>query len=358
MPMPEPVKLRLIGPDGSSLRAMAPSLQQQGYVVRQCSSPYRAMLAQRAEPCPLVVIDANHTRGEDEDFFAILRDDEQDVFVLAVLSEQRREKVPELLRMGADACLAEPFFPDELHSTLSKAVERGRRYVRQDQLVELRLKGLAHFASAVAHEINNPLSVISGWLQVLMSDAPADGSLHNTYAALQAEADRISSVVRDLLAVSGQAAPNRVPVDMNHLIEEVVSSVQDSSSNGQVKVLRHLAPDLPAVLANESQLKEACRHLVERAWRSASQGGDLRIDTASLNGDHVEVRLHDSGPILSAELQQQLFDPFLAAEQAAQPDGLGLCVSYGIVRGLGGHLAVNSAEGEGTTFVMTLPASG
>jgi len=357
MATPEKVKVRLVCPAGTALHAAGAGLEREGYLVRTSASLYRAVLEQRSEPCPLVVLDARGVKPEDQDFFTLLREIQSSVFILAVIPESRRELAPALLQMGADLYLVEPFYPAEVVSLLGKAVERSERTVRRDEQMADRLAGLAKFASGVAHEINNPLSVISGWLQVLMSDAKEDGPNRKTFAALQKETERIAAVVRELLAFSGQAAPNRTLIDVNRLVDETLGSVEKASSNGRVDVARRLAPELPPVLASESQLREACWHLLDRAWRSAGSGGQVEVDTACVHGDQVEVRFHDSGPAMPGELRERVFDPFYAIEQAAPPEGLGLCVSYGIARGLGGNLTVSSSDEAGTTFVMTLPAA-
>lgn len=349
-------KVRLVCDPQSTLASAQPALEAAGLTVRSSASTFRAVLEQRAEPCPFLVVDARHIQPVDHDFFELLRELDSGVFIVAIVPQSRRELTGEVLRMGADTFLLEPFYPEELRMILTRQMERMSQYVSRQKERTERLTVLARFASGVAHEINNPLSVISGWLQVLMSDTSQDSPNWKTYAALQRETDRIATVVRDLLAFSGQAAPNRSLVDVNRLISDVVQSVETSSSNGRVEVVQELAAKLPPVLASEPQLREACRHLLERACRASGTDGRVTIQTACRFGDLVEMRLSDSGAPMPEEVREHLFDPFYAVEHDNSVDGLGLCVSYGIVRGLGGELAVESAAG-GTTFVMTLPVA-
>jgi len=358
MPTDKKTKILLVSGEESQLASAGPSLKDAGFEAWHCHSLYSALLAQRSDPRPIVVVDANRIEAKDQEFFSIVREISPDVYVLAVLSGRQHEKMPTLLEMGVDACLSEPYFPAELISILTKEVARSERYIRREDQLEDQLRGLARFANGVAHQVNNPLSVISGWLQVLISDTPVEDPLHNTYVLLQKEAERIEKTVRDLLAFSGQAAPNRALVDVNALLDEILTTMDSHENNGKSTVAKHFAAELPPVLANKSQLKEACRHLVSHARRSTPAGKQVRIKTDSQRGEKIEIRVHDSGPALTRSVQERLFDPFHAIDQSDPSDSVGLCVSYGIVRGLGGHLVVQSKEGKGNTFVMTLPVAG
>jgi signal transduction histidine kinase len=220
----------------------------------------------------------------------------------------------------------------------------------QDRLVQSeKLASVGRLAAGVAHELNNPLTVLLG---NLLQRRNGEGRLAKGDRVIEREALRCKEIVQDLLEFSRPAGvPDRDPVDMRELCEDVVRSLGEL---GQLPLPRFDVQGSGTALGDESKLRQILVNLVKNAAEAAGLGGQVRIRVAS-SAKAVEVAVSDSGPGIPAVARSRIFEPFFSTKPSGT--GLGLAVSRAIAVAHGGDIAVCDGSGGGALFALTLPCA-
>ena len=272
-----------------------------------------------------------------------------------------------------------PVESDDEMGALARAFNHMTRRITetQTQLYHAdKLTSLGHLAASVAHEINNPLTGVltySSFLQKRIGDNP---EVKKDLDVIVRETTRCREIVRGLLDFGRQTPPRKEVVSLNDVAEQALAVVENQLSLNGVQVARHLAPDLPPVLADFSQMQQVLINLIVNGGDAmkTSGGGTLTVATrvkpsapqpAQEDGDAkaaaeepraVEVSVGDTGTGIATEDLSRLFEPFFSTK-GVKGTGLGLAVSWGIIQEHSGSINVKSEEGNGTTFTITLPAA-
>ena len=217
-----------------------------------------------------------------------------------------------------------------------------------------KLVALGELVAGVAHEVNNPLTGISAFAQLLQEDRLTPDQLEAAQM-IKREADRAVSVIRDLLTFARKTGPRSVPIDMNELIEQTMRLRTYGLRTAGIELRQELSPSLPRVRGDDRQLQQVLLNLVVNAEHSVANC-PKRIITlrTSAGAGRVIVEVSDTGQGMSVEVQKRIFEPFFTTKPEGAGTGLGLSVSFGIVQTHGGMLTVHSAPGAGATFRLTL----
>jgi two-component system NtrC family sensor kinase len=232
-----------------------------------------------------------------------------------------------------------------------------QRVRMEDQLVQTeKLTSLGLLAAGVAHEVNTPLAVISNYIQMLAKQIPADDPRQKTIERIVKQTFRASEIVNNLLNFSRTGAAEFVEVDINSVLEETLTLVQHPFKTAQVNVIKNYKETLPPVLGSMTRLQQVFLNLFMNARDSMPQGGMLEVRTAAHNGS-VEIEVTDTGTGISPEHLQRIFDPFFTTKATGRGTGLGLSVSYGIIKEHAGKVDVRSTPGKGTSFRLEFPVA-
>ncbi|MDB4890427.1 MAG: sensor protein [Gemmatimonadetes bacterium] len=219
-----------------------------------------------------------------------------------------------------------------------------------------RLAAVGELVAGVAHEVNNPLSSISAFAQLLLRETTLTPSQRESIEVIRAETMRASQVVKDLLAFARRSEPQRAPLDVNGVVARTVRMRQYQFSEASVVVDTDLAEDLPSVMGDARQLQQVCLNLLTNSVQAmAPNGGTLRVRTYSADGA-VVLEVSDSGSGIPTHVRAHIFEPFFTTKQEGEGTGLGLSVSYGIITAHRGSIEVTETSSVGTTFRVTLPA--
>ncbi len=219
------------------------------------------------------------------------------------------------------------------------------------------MASVGEMTAGVAHEINNPLTGIIGYAQLLMDrkDIPLDAK--RDLAAINEGAQRVAGIVKRLLTFSRQVKPERRLVDINEIIESTLLLRDYHLRTNNINVITKLDPHLPETIADPGQIQQVLLNLIvnaETEMKLAHGGGKLTITTRKCDGN-IEIRVKDNGPGIKPEIMDRIFDPFFTTREVGEGTGLGLSLCYGIVKEHKGNIYAESKPGEGATFIVELP---
>ncbi|HUR91935.1 MAG TPA: ATP-binding protein [Gemmatimonadaceae bacterium] len=241
-----------------------------------------------------------------------------------------------------------------------KGVITEERAMRAQIIERERLASIGSIVGGVAHEINNPLSSISAFAQLLLNEDGLSESQRDSLEAIYAEAMRAANVIKDLRAFARRSASENRAVDLNEIIGRTVRLRGYQMDSGHVAVRTELDPNLPMVTGDPQQLQQVVVNLMSNAIAAMKDGGELLIATCaerSTENKRVLVEFTDTGQGIPEGLRDRIFDPFLASQGFGEGVGMGLSVSYGIVAAHGGQLRLVDGSPGNTKFVVELPAA-
>ncbi len=219
-----------------------------------------------------------------------------------------------------------------------------------------RLAATGQLAAGVAHEINNPLQAVLVHLSLVEEELPRDFSERDSWDRILEGVHRIQQIVADLLDLHRGTDQDSGFVDVNRVVGEALGLVQVPARHRGVTLLADFAAQLPAVRASGRHLYQITLNLLLNAMDAVPRGGSVALRTRHAIGqNHVEIDISDSGPGIPEEMLAHIFDPFRTT-RGRRGTGLGLFVTYGLVRQYGGRIHVDSAPGRGTTFRVYFPA--
>jgi len=229
----------------------------------------------------------------------------------------------------------------------------------ENRLVQAaKLAAVGEMAAGIAHELNNPLTSVTGFAELVLNDLPPDSPLRPDLDLVIREARRARDVVRRLLDFARQSESARASASLNKVVEDVVALTRHLLHTNGVELLLNLQEDLPWVLMDENQMKQVLLNLVHNALQAMPGGGQLEIRTAAsqkVGREGVIVSVRDTGVGIPPEIQPRIFEPFFTTKSSRGGTGLGLSVTYGIVSAHGGEIELLSQPGSGSTFTVWLP---
>ncbi len=249
-----------------------------------------------------------------------------------------------------------------LESRLTELGQTNRelKETRDQLIISEKLASVGKLASGVAHEIGNPLSIISGYLEMISKSKNLDEREQDLLARVDGEVKRIHQIIRELLEYSRPPSDRMEFVDVNQAIMESLKLIEVQKDFHKVKTNLYFNQALPAIPAGPNQLKQVLINLLFNALDSMPEGGSLQIRTAASDNDSREIciEIADSGIGIPPEHLTKIFDPFFTTKEPGKGVGLGLSVSLRLVEAMGGKIEVESVKGEGSVFRIKLKTGG
>lgn len=229
----------------------------------------------------------------------------------------------------------------------------------ENRLVQAaKLAAVGEMAAGIAHELNNPLTSVTGFAELVLDELPEGSSSRGDLNLVLHEARRARDVVRRLLDFARQSESAHASTSLNKVVEDVLTLSRHLIRTNGVELRLNLQEDLPWVLMDENQMKQVLLNLVHNALQAMPDGGQLEIMTSrsqKIGRDGVMVSVQDSGVGIPAEDLSRIFEPFFTTKSGRGGTGLGLSVTYGIVSEHGGEIEVTSEPGTGSLFKVWLP---
>jgi len=232
-----------------------------------------------------------------------------------------------------------------------------RKRMEEQLIVADRLTSVGELAAGIAHELNNPLTSVIGFSELLgrRTDVPDD--IKEDLGIIHREAQRAARVVRNLLTFAGKHASAKEPLNLNRIIENTLELRAYEHRVNNILVNTHFAPDLPKVMADAFQLQQVFLNIIinaEHFMLQAHKRGTLTVTTERV-GDMIRASLADDGPGIAEADLGHVFNPFFTTKEVGKGTGLGLSICHGIVTEHGGKIYAQSELGQGATFVVELP---
>ncbi|WP_051307278.1 HDOD domain-containing protein [Desulfomicrobium escambiense] len=240
---------------------------------------------------------------------------------------------------------------------LSRALWKNQQ-INLQLLQTERLAAVGQLAAGAAHEINNPLAIISARTQLLESRED-DEKKRRDLRQISEQIERISSILLSLMGFARPNAPQVTKVDLNTLLQKIVGLVESIFHTHRIPIVQNLSPEMPLILADANQLEQVFLNLVINAQHAMENGGGVLTIISSFlsDGKRVCVTVKDTGCGIPPENLSRIFDPFFSTKSEGKGTGLGLSTAYGIVTNHYGEIKVLSEPGRGTEMVVILPVS-
>jgi two-component system NtrC family sensor kinase len=226
----------------------------------------------------------------------------------------------------------------------------------QEQLLQSeKLAAMGRLTSQIAHELNNPLYGIMNTLELMKTEIPVGNKRRKLLDMSLSETVRVTDMLRKMLSFSKPDQEERIPVDINTILDEILLLHEKQLWEHSIKVVHHFAEGLGKVNASKNQLRQVFLNLISNARDAMPEGGRLTVAT---EGDDyfVHITVADNGVGIKKEHLDLIFETFFTTKtDSVKGVGLGLSVCYGFIKDHGGDIKVDSRPGEGTTFTISLP---
>jgi PAS domain S-box-containing protein len=221
-----------------------------------------------------------------------------------------------------------------------------------------KLAALGTLAAGLAHELNNPIGIMSSRIELMLLDAERAGlpaGVREDLAVLHRQAQRVARITQGLLSFARQSSGERMPVDLNHIVEETLLLAEKDMSKAGIRFVVRLQPGLPPIRGDANTLQQVVLNLLTNARDAIEGRGEIRIETRTPaeRPGVVELVVADTGHGIRPEDLPRIFDPFFSTKPRGT--GLGLSITHGIVREHEGTIDVESTPGRGTRFVLAFP---
>ena len=234
-----------------------------------------------------------------------------------------------------------------------------QRKLMEQQLAQAdKLASIGQLSSGIAHEINNPLGIILGYTQLMLRNEKEPSENYQDLKTIEKHVRNCKTIVEDLLNFARSSKPTRNVIRLNDSLEDVVSFIQHHSKLDGVEIVKHYETGLPAMVLDEKKIKQVLMNLIMNAKHAVGKKGRITLSTAyDDRSKRVEIKVADTGYGIEKQNLQRIFDPFFTTKPTGEGTGLGLSVSYGIVKNHGGDIFVESEPGCGSEFTVILPVT-
>jgi PAS domain S-box-containing protein len=333
-----------------------PPVTVQPELLQHIKAVHATFLSAQGLPVPMILREAQRKEGLHSAFVVILWSKDRVLGGLVVGSRTPREFSPAdinlLIAVGSQ--ISNAIDRSALYEETRQAYENLRR--TQEQLLHSeKMAAVGQLISGVAHELNNPLTAILGYSQLLLSSGQMPPLGMEYSDKLYKQAQRTHRIVQNLLSFARQHKPERAAVQLNQILEDTLALRDYDLRLSNIRVHYDLAPDLPMTAADPHQLQQVFLNLVNNAVDAIlenSNEGDLWVSSRARE-DRLVVEFKDSGP--GVKDASRVFDPFYTTKPVGKGTGLGLSICYGIVTEHGGSISVSNLQPSGACFTIELP---
>ena len=260
----------------------------------------------------------------------------------ALILSGMRGNVPD-----AEGMVSVELLAAEIGMSIENALAKKRTFQSE------KLEGMGQLVAGVAHELNNPLTAVLGYTEIL-SEKTDDASMKYDLSVMRREALRMKRIIESLQQFSRKQRVEREKVNLITIIDDTLASRVDEIREQKIDIVRQVDPALPSIVANQGRIDQVFQHIFANAMEAVSKAGLKRIlIEARAHGDQVHLQISDSGP--GFKDVSRVFDPFYTTKGPGKGTGLGLSLCYGIIRDHGGEITASNLHPLGACISIQLP---
>ena len=252
------------------------------------------------------------------------------------------------------------------------AIENARNYTAlENQLEELkraqaqlvhaeRMTAIGQLISGIAHELNNPLTGILGFSEMLKDQPDLDDATRRDLGQIHQEADRVRRIIQNMQHFVHKERPSRILANVNEAVIRTIALLEYQFRGRNIALVSHLDPRLPMTTLDVQQIEQVFLNILlnaAQAMQGTRQAGEITVTTGLEHPDRIAISIRDNGPGIPPQYLSKVFEPFFTTKEVGEGTGLGLSLSYGIVKQHGGKIRVESEPGQGACFIIELPIS-
>jgi signal transduction histidine kinase len=237
-----------------------------------------------------------------------------------------------------------------------KAREKSLKEAHAKLIQSEKMSAFGQIGAGIAHEVKNPLAGILGMTQLSLRKVPSESPLHANLKTIEKETKRCKDIIDNLLKFARSEKTDFKSIKVNSVLNDAVSIVQHQLGINQVSLEISLGEGLPNILGNANQLQQVFMNLLINSQQAMNgKPGLIKLLSRTASPDMIQVSVSDNGPGIPKDIQNKIFEPFFTTKPAGVGTGLGLSVSYGIIKDHNGDIRVQSTQGKGCTFTVLLP---
>ena len=309
---------------------------------------------------PATSIGGDHLKVQD--FFldpsgwpSILEKIETDGFIANTEIELRRNDSSRMRTLLTGSLDRGATDKDDTIHFLVKDIEQHR--LSEEQIAQAdKLASIGQLSAGIAHEINNPLGIILGYTQLLIRHEDPQTEKHQDLKTIEKHVRNCKTIVEDLLNFARTSSPKENQIRIDDTLDDVVKFVHQHTALDHVEIKRNYDTAVPRMLLDEKKIKQVFMNLIMNARHAVDNRGTLSLSTEYRPAARqVIIRIADTGHGIEKQNLSRIFDPFFTTKPTGEGTGLGLSVSYGIIKNHGGEISVESKVGQGSIFTITLP---
>ncbi|MDR3631015.1 MAG: ATP-binding protein [Desulfocapsaceae bacterium] len=276
--------------------------------------------------------------------------------------DERRNNNLIIIAVTSVVALSVAVFVSHFMVVRMERAERERSNFNQQMVQMEKMATVGRLAAGIAHEINNPLQMITtqaGWIKELLEEEdPGQSKNREEYlesvTKIKYHVQRAGTVTHRLLGFSKKMASQRNTVNVNEIVEETISFVENEAKNNSIEIIRDLGEDVPLTMTDGAQLQQVVLNILNNGMDALIQNGRIEISTKS-DTSNIVIEFSDNGPGMTEEVMKHIFDPFFTTKPVGKGTGLGMSICYNIMQKLGGHLQVKNRKEGGAVFTLVLP---
>ena len=368
------IRLLLVDDEDNFRQTLFKRLAKRGLIVEQAADGNECLSILQNQAMDVVVLDVKMPGISGIEVLKQIKDHYPKIEVILLTGHATTADGVEGIKLGAFDYLSKPIELEHLYFKIIQAYDKIQRIEAEHQEAEYRkrmeqrmiaaerLASVGILAAGVAHEINNPLAIISestGWMRQLfakdeLKDMPRRDDFIKALDKVEKSVERASRITHQLLGFAGKSEPAVSEVSLAELAEEAIRLIDHELHNRDIKIVRQIQSALGRIQSDPYQLRQVVMNLLTNAMHAVKSGGSITIAIEDL-GDSQMITVSDTGQGIPPENLDKIFEPFFSTKKPGEGTGLGLFVSRGIVEKLGGTIEVESEIGRGASFSIRLP---
>lgn len=370
----ENIRLLLVDDEDHFRRTLSKRLEKRGFIVDQAAGGNACLTLLEDKEVDVVILDIKMPGMNGLDVLKIIKDRHPKSEVILLTGHATADTGVEGIKSGAFDYLSKPIELDHLVNKIKQAHAKilreeaeqkeseYRKRIEQQMIATERLASLGTLAAGVAHEINNPLAIISesvGWMGQLLDQDELKEVGHRQDFKLALEkieksVKRAKRITHQLLGFVRKTDSATSEVNLNHLIDDALQLVGHEAEKREIKIVRKTDPVPENIRSDPYQLRQALVNLLTNALHAIGTQGSIFIWLENRE-DQIIITIEDNGVGIPGENLDRIFEPFFSTKSPGEGTGLGLFITRGIIEKLGGSIEVKSKVGQGSCFRIRLP---